>query len=76
MRLTFKEQSLILEESTKPNFDKTKICKDFEIALSSLYKILKEKESILSKNESKVVANCKKTGKIDELEIQLCQCIT
>ena len=66
-RLTFKEKSLILEESTKPNFDKAKICKDFGIALSSLYKILKEKESILSKNESRVVANCKKTGKNDEL---------
>ena len=37
--------------------------------------ILKDKKSILSKNESKVVANCKKTGKIDELEIQLCQWI-
>ena len=74
-RLTFKEKSLILEESTKPNFDKAKICKDFGIALSSLYKILKDKERILSKNDSKVVSNCKKSGKIDELENQLCQWI-
>ena len=30
-RLTFKVKSLILEESSKPNFDKAKICKDFGI---------------------------------------------
>ena len=63
-RLTLKEKSLIIEESSKSNFDKAKICKDFGINLSTLYKILKKKESILSKNDSKVVANGKKTGKI------------
>ena len=59
-RLTFKVKSLILEESSKPNFDKAKIYKVLKHALSSLYRILEEKESILSKNESKVVANSSK----------------
>ena len=46
-RLTFKEKSLILEESPKHSFNKAKICKDFGIALSSLEKILKERVNFI-----------------------------
>ena len=79
-RLSFKEKALILEETSKPNFDKEKICKDFGITKSCYYKILKDRESILAMNESDCVAafkNFKKIGKgrKDELEIQLCQWI-
>ena len=47
-RLSFKEKAMILEESSKPNFDKRKICKDFGISKSLIYMILKEKQSILT----------------------------
>ena len=61
---------MILEESSKPNFDKRKICKDFGISKSMIYKIL-------AINEQKNVANFKKFGrsKNDELELKLCEWI-
>ena len=72
-RLSFKEKAMILEESSKPNFDKRKICKDFGISKSMIYKILKEKQSILAMNEQKNVANFKKFGRSvnDELKINI-----
>ena len=46
--LSFKEKANILEESVKPNFDKEKNCKEYGIGETCLYKIFKEKDTILS----------------------------
>ena len=52
--LTFKEKSLILEEPSKPNFDKEKTYKDFIITESGIYRILKEKSQLYSRMKAKL----------------------
>ena len=45
VRLTLTQKKKLLEDSLKPGFDAVKAAKDYGIGLSTLYKILGQKEN-------------------------------
>ena len=47
-RLTVNEKEKLLEEASKPGFDRKKACASYGIANSTMSNILKQKESILN----------------------------
>ena len=55
VRLTLTQKKKLLEDSLKPGFDAVKAAKDYGIGLSTLYKILGQKEKFFSMvNQGKV----------------------
>ena len=61
-----------MEDSLKPGFDAVKAAKDYGIGLSTLYKILGQKEKFFSMvNQGKVTKKNVTTGKHVEIEEKL-----
>ena len=72
VRLTLTQKKKLLEDSLKPGFDAVKAAKDYGIGLSTLYKILGQKEKFFSMvNQGKVTKKNVTTGKFVEIEKKL-----
>ena len=78
--LSFKQKAEICEISSKPGFDKDKICEKFNISKSSINRILQNKSEILKITDQKSNSNAARQKTIRkpknfELEMKLCEWI-
>ena len=78
--LTLKQKADICEDSSKPDFDKGKVCEKFGISRSTLNRLLQRKSEFLKAADLKKNCNSAKQkslrkGKNFELEVKLCEWI-